>query len=190
MTINFLHMIWLQSAHKYVTWSPTSPIDDDFQLNSFARLNQLPSARKYSGSLAFHELRLWLTTFLWLKHQVRTQFGFLKIIASSIVSDKIHPVFASTFQKDLFTWSWVYDSVSVSPSPATCLCEVGPSQNNACWGMLKPGVLCILLQGLNAGGERKLGLYTTTHWMGVLAYMEALAYALLTYNMELTLGLN
>ena len=56
--------------------------------------------------------------------------------------------------------------------------------------MLKPGVLCILLQGLNAGGERKLGLYTTTHWLGALAYMEALAYALLTYNMELTLGLN
>ena len=53
--------------------------------------------------------------------------------------------------------------------------------------LFKPGVLSILLQGLNAGGRGglKLGL-CTSHWMGCIAYMDALAYALLTYNMPYT----
>ena len=60
----------------------------------------------------------------------------------------------------------------------------GSSQNNACWGLFKPGELCILLQGLNAGGGVSLNSAPPTG--GAAAYMEALAYALLTYNMAYT----
>ena len=60
----------------------------------------------------------------------------------------------------------------------------GSSQNNACWGLFKPRELCILLQGLNAGGGVSLSSAPPTG--GAAAYMEALAYALLTYNMAYT----